>query len=207
MASYKQILEDCRIKLLDIINDEEGWEKCQNEKQIVITRKLSTFFDGHVFKGEVDIDAPFDKVAKIWAPNPKGHREEWDTHVTSLECVEEIDEEVYIVRTVTPSAAMGLVAARELIDLMMLRFEDDGQTAMTVSKSIEHNDCPIQDKLVRGTNYPGGTLYRKTGPYTTHMTYIGHTCLGGNLPTSVVEALMPRTIHSMLDTLRKASTQ
>ena len=56
---------------------------------------------------------------------------------------------------------MGLVAPREFVDLMMLRFEDDGKTALTVSESIEHNKCPIKEKFVRGINYPCGTLYRK----------------------------------------------
>ena len=56
---------------------------------------------------------------------------------------------------------MGFVKSREFIDLMMLRFEEDGMSAMTVAKSIEHRDCPLQKNLVRGTNYPCGTHFRK----------------------------------------------
>ena len=70
-------------------------------------------------------------------------------------------QEAMIVRTVSPSVAMGLIASREFIDLMMLRFLDDGQTAMTVGISVEHKDYPAQSSPVRGKNYPCGSILTK----------------------------------------------
>ncbi len=66
-----------------------------------------------------------------------------------------------VVRTVTPSAAMGLISAREFIDLMMFRHEEDGESAVTAGISIEYPGYPITADLVRGKNFPCGAEFRK----------------------------------------------
>ncbi|XP_072037640.1 stAR-related lipid transfer protein 5-like [Amphiura filiformis] len=205
MADYVQIVEDTRTKLLAIINDEEGWHKCQNVSKIRITSKKSSYFQGNIFKAELEFDAPFDKVAKTWAPKPKGFRQDWDTSITSLECIKDINEEVMIVRTVTPSAAMGLISAREFIDLMMLRFEDDGETAITAGVSVEYPGYPVTDALVRGKNFPCGAMFRKIDAGRSRMTYIGHTSIEGSVPVSLIEAALPSSMHTMLNGLRKVA--
>ena len=70
-------------------------------------------------------------------------------------------QEAFIIRTISPSAAMGLIASREFIDLIMLRFLDDRETAMTVGISVEHKDYPVQSSPVRGNNYPCGAIWTK----------------------------------------------
>ncbi|XP_072037432.1 stAR-related lipid transfer protein 5-like [Amphiura filiformis] len=204
MADYVQIIEDTRTKLLAIINDEEGWQKCQNVSKILITSKKSSYFQGNIFKAELEIDAPFDKVAKTWAPKPRGVREDWDKSVTSSDCLKDINEELMIIRTVTPSAAMGLISSREFIDLIMLRYEEDGETAMTVGLSVEYPGYPEKDTLVRGKNFPCGAIFRKIDAGRSRMTYIGHTSIEGSVPISLVEAALPSNMKTMLDGLRKA---
>ncbi len=56
----------------------------------------------------MDINAPFDKVAKAWAPKPKGHRGNWDSQVTCVECIEELDE-VHTCHTYRPVFSTGFL--------------------------------------------------------------------------------------------------
>ena len=44
------------------------------------------------FKAELEIDADYTKVAKAWAPSPRGTRNDWDKSVTSSDCIEDVDQ-------------------------------------------------------------------------------------------------------------------
>jgi len=209
MSEYITVLEETKAKLLAIVNDTEGWSKCQNVSKVLITKKKSPYFAGNMFKAEVEIDAHFEKAAKTWAPKPLGLRQEWDRSVTSSDAIQQIgpNKEGIVLRTITPKAAMGMIASREFIDAMMLLCPDNEELAMTVGISVEHPDYPVISEFVRGKNYPCGALFRKVAWDKTKVTYIGHTSIGGDLPLSLVESAMPSQIHTMLDTFRKMLAQ
>ncbi|XP_072028046.1 stAR-related lipid transfer protein 5-like [Amphiura filiformis] len=196
-----QLIEDTRTKLLAIINNQAGWNKKYNRSGIHISSKKSEYFEGKMFKATMEFDAPFDKVAKTVAPSPPELQKEWNKNITSVECIKYIDEEVIVVRTVTPKA--GLISSRECIDLGMLRFEDDGETAIFVYISVEYPGYPITDGLVRAKNFPCGAIFRKIDAARSHMTYIWNMSYEGSVPVSVLESGMPYGMYNTMLGLQK----
>ncbi|XP_072037812.1 stAR-related lipid transfer protein 5-like [Amphiura filiformis] len=202
---YHKVAEDALTTLLEIINDKEGWSKCQNVRKIFISSKKSNLCAGNMFKAELEIDGPMEKVLHYWNPKPKGCRGDWDNSLSSVEGFDIIDDEVMVVRTVTPSAAMGLISSREFIDTVMQRRYPDKNMVVLSSHHVEHKDYPIKPEFVRGRNHPCGITFTAVPgtPEKTQICYLAHTELGGDIPLSLTEAALPSSIHSMFDLLGK----
>lgn len=202
---YKAKAEEALEKYLEIVNDTEGWTKCQNVRQILISSKKSSSSPGSMFKAELEIDGPVDVVLHVWNPKPRGCRGDWDTGVSSVEGFQIIDDEIMLVRTLTPSAAMGLISAREFIDSVIQKRVPEKNMVIVGDQSVEHKDYPVTQDLVRGHNYPCGSTFTSIPgtPEKTKVVYLAHTNIGGDVPLSLTEAALPSSIHSMMDNVRK----
>ncbi len=64
-----------------------------------------------------------------------------------------------LVRTTTPSAAMGLIAPREFVDVVLTRRYPDKNMVVLASHHTDHKDYPVKPEFVRGRNYPCGITF------------------------------------------------
>ncbi|KAK1891495.1 StAR-related lipid transfer protein 5 [Dissostichus eleginoides] len=114
---------DC---LMGYKTDESGWKVCKKSNDVVVSWRPSSEFPGNVYKGEGVISGSPEKVWECLKPVPNGIRVKWDNNVKRFELVEQITEHISICRTVTPSAAMGIIAPRDFVDVILIKQYEDG---------------------------------------------------------------------------------
>ncbi|XP_033097014.1 stAR-related lipid transfer protein 5-like isoform X2 [Anneissia japonica] len=179
------------------------WKEAKVSKEVKVSYKKSTEFDGHAYRAECTIEAPPEKIINFLLPCPKGQRGKWDKSVKESSIVENINEDLLVSRTATHSAAMGLISSREFCDLILIK-KYAGGILSTNSKSISHSDCPPRDGCVRGFNHPGGTFCIPQSDGSTKVVNIVQTELGGMLPTSLVESAVPSSLINFFVDLEQA---
>uniref|UniRef100_A0A8C7WZ33 StAR related lipid transfer domain containing 5 n=1 Tax=Oryzias sinensis TaxID=183150 RepID=A0A8C7WZ33_9TELE len=101
-------------------------------------------------------------------------------------------QDVSVCRTVTPSAAMGIIAPRDFVDVIAVRRYEDG-TFSSNATNVVHPSCPPQPGFVRGFNHPCGCFCVPVAgePNRTQVLSFFQTDLGGLLPRSVVDSFFP----------------
>ncbi|KAM4744142.1 stAR-related lipid transfer protein 5 isoform 2-T2 [Anableps anableps] len=114
---------DC---LLSYRRDESGWKVCRKSNDVVVSWRPSSEFPGNVYKGEGIVSGSPEKVWECLKPVPNGLRVKWDSNVKKFELLEQIKEDISICRTVTPSAAMGIIAPRDFVDVILVKQYEDG---------------------------------------------------------------------------------
>ncbi|CAI9572067.1 unnamed protein product [Staurois parvus] len=91
----------------------------------------------------------------VLKPEAGGLRVKWDSNVDDFQLLETITEDISICRTVTPSAAMGIIAPRDFVDVVLIKSYEDGSIASNAT-NVEHQSCTPQRHFVRGFNHPCG---------------------------------------------------
>ncbi|TMS12881.1 StAR-related lipid transfer protein 5 [Larimichthys crocea] len=137
--------------------DESGWKVCKKSNDVVVSWRPSSEFPGNVYKGEGIVSGSPEKVWECLKPVPNGLRVKWDNNVKKFELVEQITEDISICRTVTPSAAMGIIAPRDFVDVILVKQYEDG-TISSNATNVTHASCPPQSGFVRGFNHPCGCI-------------------------------------------------
>ncbi|CAJ0953466.1 unnamed protein product, partial [Ranitomeya imitator] len=127
----------------------------------------------------------------------------YDVHRTGLHRT--TPQEVTICRTVTPSAAMGIISPRDFVDVVMIKRYEDG-TITSNATNVEHLSCPPQRHFVRGFNHSCGCFCAPVPgePEKTHVLSFFQTDLSGYLPKSVVESFFPYSMTQFYNNLAKA---
>ncbi|XP_053220345.1 stAR-related lipid transfer protein 5 [Podarcis raffonei] len=185
--------------------DCSGWRSCKRTNEVSISWRPSTEFHGNIYKAEGIMPAKPEDVFKCLKPETGGLREKWDPNVKEIEVVEEISEDVSIVRTITPSAFMKIISPREFIDVVLIKRDEDG-TITSNATNVEHPLCQLQPSYVRGLNYPCGCfcIPAPGEPCKTQLLTFFQTDLGGNLPQTVVESFFPSSMTGFYSNLTKA---
>ncbi|KAE8297653.1 StAR-related lipid transfer protein 5 START domain-containing protein 5 [Larimichthys crocea] len=134
-----------------------------------------------------------------WTPSQVGQQRE------KFELVEQITEDISICRTVTPSAAMGIIAPRDFVDVILVKQYEDG-TISSNATNVTHASCPPQSGFVRGFNHPCGCICVPISgePNKTQVFSFFQTDLGGLLPRSVVDSFFPSSMSEFYGNLAKA---
>ncbi|KAK5916143.1 stAR-related lipid transfer protein 5 isoform X1 [Pseudochaenichthys georgianus] len=193
---------DC---LMGYKTDESGWKVCKKSNDVVVSWRPSSEFPGNVYKGEGVISGSPEKVWECLKPVPNGMRVKWDNNVKRFELVEQITEHISVCRTVTPSAAMGIIAPRDFVDVILIKQYEDG-TISSNATNVSHPSCPPQSGYVRGFNHPCGCICVPISgePNKTQVFSFFQTDLGGFLPRSVVDSFFPSSMAEFYSNLAKA---
>ncbi|KJE91745.1 hypothetical protein CAOG_02839 [Capsaspora owczarzaki ATCC 30864] len=161
-----------------------------------------------LFRATGEIDASPERVVLFVRPGPDTMRAKWDSSSKSMSLVQQVSDTVSIIRTITHSAMMGLISARDFVDLSVLRKLDGTDDWICAAQSVEHPDTPHEHGLVRGHNYPCGFWIQSIdGGKRTRFTYVLHTSLRGSLSTSLVESALPGAQISFFEEVKKALTK
>uniref|UniRef100_A0A8C7X082 StAR related lipid transfer domain containing 5 n=1 Tax=Oryzias sinensis TaxID=183150 RepID=A0A8C7X082_9TELE len=105
-------------------------------------------------------------------------------------------EDVSVCRTVTPSAAMGIIAPRDFVDVIAVRRYEDG----TFSSNGE-GACPFMG----GDSTTPVAAFVSLWPGKTQVLSFFQTDLGGLLPRSVVDSFFPSSMMDFYGNLTKAA--
>ncbi|XP_067930383.1 stAR-related lipid transfer protein 5-like [Watersipora subatra] len=194
---------------LENIEEESSWNLVKNYQKegLIIHARPSDKFSGKIVRGEGLIEASPEECFKHCHPRPELTRTQWDSSIKTLEIAEMIQDqgwpEVYLLRTTTHSAGMGLISQRDFLDLI-INVNNDKMVG-TMAESIASEKCPPHKDYVRGTNHYCGILCcRLPGePNRTRLVYIAHSEIGGRLPVSVVNAAVPNAIYNFYAALKK----
>ncbi|XP_026149679.1 stAR-related lipid transfer protein 5 [Mastacembelus armatus] len=191
--------------LLSYKTDVSGWKVCKKSNDMVVSWRPSSEFPGNVYKGEGIVSGSMKKVWECLKPVPNGFRVKWDSNVKRFELLEQITEDISICRTVTPSAAMGIIAPRDFVDVVLVNKYEDG-TISSNAINVIHQDCPPQPGYVRGFNHSCGCICVPISgePNKTQVFTFFHTDLGGLLPRSVVDSFFPTSMAEFYSNMAKA---
>ncbi|XP_013394480.1 stAR-related lipid transfer protein 5-like [Lingula anatina] len=150
----QELAEQIKKKIEEYTTDHENWKVVKKGKDVTVYCRSSTEFQGNIYKAEGTVDAKPEKVFEYVEPKPDGLRPKWDKAIKAVDTIEKIEEGLSVMRTCTHSAAMGLISPRDFLDLCLTVKNEN--SICTVAGSIEHPDCPVEPKYVRGTNHPCG---------------------------------------------------
>ncbi|MBN3296297.1 STAR5 protein, partial [Amia calva] len=173
--------------------------------EVTVHWRPSTEFPGNLYKGEGIIKGNPEKVWQCLKPVPEGLRVKWDNNVKKFELIEMIDYDVSVCRTVTPSAAMGIISPRDFVDVVLVKQYEDG-TITSNATHVGHPGCPPQPGFVRGFNHHCGCFCVPIPgePNKTQLLSFFQTDLGGFLPRSVVDSFFPSSMAEFYSNLAKA---
>ncbi|KAG7473928.1 hypothetical protein MATL_G00101040 [Megalops atlanticus] len=190
--------------LLGYTKDKTGWKAGKKTNEVTVYWRPSTEFPGNLYKGEGIINGSQEKVWECLNPVANGFRVKWDNNVNKFELIERINDDVSICRTVTPSAAMGLISPRDFVDAVIVKQYEDGTIASNATH-VGHPGCPPQAGYVRGFNHPCGCFCVPIpwDPSKTQVLSFFQTDLGGFLPRSVVDSFFPSSMAEFYRNLAK----
>ncbi|XP_066503765.1 stAR-related lipid transfer protein 5 [Hoplias malabaricus] len=185
--------------------DSSGWKTCRKTSEVVVYWRPSTEFSGNVYKGEGIVNGSPQKVWECLKPDPDGLRVKWDNNVKKFQLLEQVSTHVTVCRTVTPSAAMGIISPRDFVDVILVKQYEDG-TVTSNATNVSHPACPTQPGFVRGFNHPCGCFCAPVpgDAGKTQLISFFQTDLGGLLPRSVVDSFFPASMTEFYSNLAKA---
>ncbi|XP_055351033.1 stAR-related lipid transfer protein 5-like [Paramacrobiotus metropolitanus] len=182
------------------------WTKVKETRDCIVYSKPSPDLSGHhLYRSEGLIPFSPEKVfAYTYAGVEKPKREEWDPTVTNTAVIERVSSDVDVILSQTASAVMGLIGAREFVDLVKIIHEPE--RIITAAISIEHPDVPHSAHHVRAFNHPSATFcYRISGkPDETRFIQLVQTDIRGKIPTSLVESAIPSNLAGTYSHVKRA---
>ncbi|CAM4518699.1 unnamed protein product [Leuciscus chuanchicus] len=202
---YMHTARSVEDRLLSYKKDESGWKTCKKTNDVVVCWRPSCEFAGYVYKGEGIVNGSPEKVWDCLKPEINGLRVKWDSNIKKFELLEQVSADVLICRTVTPSAAMGIISPRDFVDVISIKCYEDG-TVSSNATNVSHPNCPPQPGYVRGFNHPCGCFCVPVPgePGKTQLFSFFQTDLGGLLPRSVVDSFFPTSMVEFYSNLTKA---
>ncbi|XP_055351023.1 stAR-related lipid transfer protein 5-like [Paramacrobiotus metropolitanus] len=194
-------------RVLELENlDNTSWTKVKETKDCTVYSRPSDDFKGHnLYKAEGIIPAAADKVFAFAYPGvERPRRKEWDSSITDSRVIEKPTPDIDIILSHTAPALMGIISAREFVDLIKVTSEPD--RIFTAAVSIDHPNIPHSKNHVRGFNYPQSIFcYRIPGkPNETRFVQYVQTDLRGMLPSSAVESAIPSAMANTYPQLKTA---
>ncbi|XP_018427991.1 PREDICTED: stAR-related lipid transfer protein 5 [Nanorana parkeri] len=202
---YTEVARSAADRLQAYRTDPTGWKQCKKTGDVAVYWRPSSEFTGNLYKGEGIVAGKPEHVWHCLKPEPGGLRVKWDSNVEDFQLLETVTEDISICRTVTPSAAMGIIAPRDFVDVVLIKSYEDGSIASNAT-NVEHESCPPQRHFVRGFNHHCGCFCVPIPgePEKTQVLSFFQTDLSGYLPRSVVESFFPYSMTQFYSNLTKA---
>ncbi|XP_039177848.1 stAR-related lipid transfer protein 6 [Crotalus tigris] len=190
---YMKNAEDVSAKVFFYLHDTEGWKVVKSTKHMDVLAKPSTEFPGVLYRTEVSLEIPSDKLFPfVYLPE---YRSKWDKTLQSYKLVETIDQDTFIYRSITHSYGFGMVSPRDFVYLLHVKTYD-GNLMTTNSISVAYPDLPATPAYSRGTTFSSGyaCLPLPENPEHTKLQIIIQVDLGGFLMPSVIDHVMPMSL-------------
>ncbi|KAH9518337.1 StAR- lipid transfer protein 5 [Bulinus truncatus] len=189
--------------LRDYFNDSVGWHTAKKNKDIIVEYKHSKcpgFEHGYLYRGHAEYNCSKEVLFKYLDPlNEESLRTKWDKDIRKVNLLKQVNPDITIIRSLTNSAAMGLISPRDFVDIILTIKTDD--CISTNGRSIEYDECPHDKDYVRGWNYPCGMMCinipEKPGS-TRLMTFI-QPDIKGSIPKTLMDSALPASMDHIRD--------
>ncbi|XP_074184713.1 stAR-related lipid transfer protein 4 isoform X1 [Rhinolophus sinicus] len=180
--------------------EDDKWRVAKKMKDVTIWRKPSEEFNGYLFKAQGVIDDVFNSVMDHILPGPC--RVDWDSLMTSMDILEQFEENCCVLRYTTAGQLWNIISPREFVDLSYTVAYEDGLLSCGVSLDWGEK----KPEFVRGYNHPCGwfCVPLKDNAKQSLLTGYIQTDLRGMLPQSAVDTAMASTLINFYGDLRKA---
>ncbi|CAG5116586.1 unnamed protein product [Candidula unifasciata] len=192
-VELREIATNAATLLQGYMDDSDGWHTA---------KKTVRYYYG--YRGQSEYNCSKEIIFKYIDPNEGEEclRVKWDKDIKNLKLLKQIDPDLRIMISSTNSAAKGLIAPRDFVDVILtLKTET---CISTNGVSIETDEYPPDGKFVRGFNHPCGMKCLSHPDQTNHtrlVTFI-QTDIKGLLPRSLVDAAIPSSMAGFFNNLR-----
>ncbi|KIH56394.1 hypothetical protein ANCDUO_13423 [Ancylostoma duodenale] len=140
--------------------------------------------------------------------HPEGvHRCKWDSQSGGTPLVARITENTSIIRHDTKSRLMGLISAREAVDLCRFSTDPEDGTRSVVMVSVTHPSAPLREGIVRVHTHPSLLVISPSGKDTKVTSIIQAEMHLMGVPAGIMDSLVPKGILSFFDDLRAYSSK
>jgi len=147
-----------------------------------------------------------ERVFDMLHPSTQYYKRLWDPLTRSCDVLTELAPNALLLHIQMKPALMGLITARDSIDVCLVTDEDDFKCVEI--GSINHEDYPPNDLNIRAWTYPAGAyLYRTKDPHQTRVICLFQADINSKfIPQSLLEAAMPTMMAQYCDAMQKTET-
>ncbi|XP_044302435.1 stAR-related lipid transfer protein 4 [Varanus komodoensis] len=179
--------------------DDGEWRIAKKTKDATVWRKPSEEFSGYLYKTQGIVEDVANRIVDHIRPGP--YRLHWDSLMTSMDIVNEFEENCCVMRYTTAGQLWNIIAPREFVDFSYTTDYKEGLLSCGVS--LDYGD--VRPSFVRGFNHPCGWFCFPLKDNPRHSLLIGfiQTDLRGMLPQSAVDTAMASTLTNFYSDLRK----
>jgi len=207
MAKRAQYLTDSQNisdELKRLMFEETEWTLKKDSKSAKIYC-LPAPKDTYIWKAETTIPIKPEKIIDMVLPTEK-YRFMWDPNITSCVLLEELDHDTIIAHTTMKAKLLGLLSARDVIDVF--KIEETDQYYSSQFGSIEYENAPPpKPDVIRAWSYPSGIFIfknneNKNGETRVVIFYQADGRLDV-VPPAMLNAAMPTFMKNYFKALRK----
>ncbi|XP_071964514.1 stAR-related lipid transfer protein 5-like [Antedon mediterranea] len=207
IAADYQAKADKLCQTVDDLMTRENWEVVEDKNGVLIERMNSSNYDGYMFKMTFTTDMSMNDFMLVTQPRVLGgEREKWDTEMKKVSMVEEVTENLKIIRQETNKFGVGLVSPREFVVMAYKKTIPESNTLVHVMESVEHNECSEKEDIIRATRYPTGmhmSVVDNGGTSSLKVVQLSQVDMGGLIPMSFFTTLLPFMVVGFPEDLRK----
>ncbi|CAB3400645.1 unnamed protein product [Caenorhabditis bovis] len=202
-SPYENIIENAELRVFDLLHSLE-WQLHSEKRYGSIWTMKCNVMNNYIYRYEGYI--PNRSCAEVSAMiHPEGlHRSKWDSQSAGTTVVQEFNDNTSIILHKTHPRLMGLISARETVDLCKFKTDSLDGSRTVVMVSVENSNVPANPGVVRGNTYPTLLMLNPLGSSDTKITAILHADMRlKNVPNSVVDAFAPKGIMTFFEDLIK----
>ncbi|XP_044513547.1 stAR-related lipid transfer protein 4 [Gracilinanus agilis] len=179
--------------------EDNKWRIAKKTKDITVWRKPSDEFNGYLYKVQGVIEDVTNNIIDCIRPGPR--RLDWDSLMTSMDIIEQFEENCCVMRYTTAGQLWNLIAPREFVDFSYTTQYEEGLLSCGISLHYEE----MRPDFVRGYNHPCGWFCVPLQDNLAKSLLTGYiqTDLKGMLPQSAVDTAMASTLVNFFGDLRK----
>ncbi|XP_007670999.1 stAR-related lipid transfer protein 4 isoform X2 [Ornithorhynchus anatinus] len=180
--------------------EEDKWRLVKKTKDVTIWRKPSEEFNGWLYKAQGVVENVANRVIDHICPGPC--RLDWDSLMTTMDIIEQFEENCCVMRYTTAGQLWNIIAPREFVDFSYTTQYQEGLLSCGVSLIYGET----RPNFIRGHNHPCGWFCVPLPGNPKHSLLTGYiqTDLRGLLPQSAVDTAMASTLANFYSDLRKA---
>ncbi|XP_038626299.1 stAR-related lipid transfer protein 4 isoform X2 [Tachyglossus aculeatus] len=178
----------------------DKWRVVKKTKDVTVWRKPSEEFNGYLYKAQGIVKDVANRVIDHIRPGPC--RLDWDSLMTTMDIVEQFEENCCVMCYTTAGQLWNIIAPREFVDFSYTTQYQEG----LLSCGVSLNYGETRPNFVRGHNHPCGWFCVPLPDNLDHSLLTGYiqTDLRGRLPQSAVDTAMASTLANFYSDLRKA---
>ncbi|VDM63615.1 unnamed protein product [Angiostrongylus costaricensis] len=135
--------------------------------------------------------------------HPEGvHRCKWDSQSSGTHLIARVKENTSVIRHDTKSRLMGLISAREAVNLCRFTTDPNDGTRSVVMVSVTHPSAPLREGIVRVHTHPSLLVISPSGSDTKVISIIQAELHLMGVPNGITDTLIPKGIMKFFDDLQ-----